>query len=109
VSLLLYLGATDKTLLAPFRGRLTGAAILGTILGVLAALGLGAALVWSPPVAIWLAAQGVPVPPLDVLDLAATLAWLPAATLIAVLAAGAAAKAALKSLNSGSLNSGSMN
>ena len=62
---------------------------------------MGAILVWSPAAAIWLTAQGVLVPPLDVLDLEATLAWLPAAALIAVLAAGVAAKAALKSLNSG--------
>jgi cell division protein FtsX len=98
VVLLQHLGATDAMLLQPFRVGIGDAAFLGSILGTAAAVGLGAAVIWYPPVSAWLASQGLAAPPLEPWDLTTALIWPLAVLLTAPLAAGGAAKAALRAL-----------
>ncbi len=101
-SLLLHLGATDGTILGPFRASAVGAATVGALLGVGAAAALVAAAIWSPAVVDWISAQTAPQIGmdlgLDAWDLAAVAIWLPVMVLTAAWAAGGAAKAGLRAL-----------
>jgi cell division protein FtsX len=103
--LLLYLGATDAMVTAPFRAGAVGAAALGALIGVVAAAVVGAATIWSPALADWLhsriAQLGTPPaigPGLDVWDLAVVAIWPPLAVLVATGAAGRTARAKLRAL-----------
>ncbi|HLZ85001.1 MAG TPA: hypothetical protein VKQ54_15665, partial [Caulobacteraceae bacterium] len=102
VTLLLHLGATDGVLLAPFRAGAVAAAALGTLIGAGAATALAAAAIWSPAVADQLntliAARVGTAPRLDPSDLAAVAIWPALAILVALWAAGSAAKARLRAL-----------
>jgi cell division protein FtsX len=102
VTLLLQFGATDGMILRPFGARAAGAAALGAVIGAAAAAGLGAAVIWSPGVATWISSlTGAPLavaPGLDAWDLAAAAIWPPVAILLALWAAGGAARAKLRAL-----------
>jgi cell division protein FtsX len=97
--LLTHLGATEPVLTGPFRRGLTLTAAVGAGLGVFAAAGVGALLIWSPDAAIALAGLGVPLPTIAPLDLAASLAWLLVAVPIGALAARIAASATLRRMS----------
>ncbi len=100
--LLIHLGATDASLLRPFRNAFAIAALWGALLGAFAAAALTGTLVWSPEAAIWLAAHGVEAPAMltpDGLDVAAALLWPPAATLAGLWAATAAVRGRLRALS----------
>jgi hypothetical protein len=102
VSLLLHLGATDATILGPFRARVVDATALGALVGAGVAAALAGAATWSPPVANWISSRtAVPIgaaPGLDAWNLAGAVIWLPLAILIARWAAGGAARARLRAL-----------
>ncbi len=97
--LLTHLGAAEPVLTGPFRRGLTLTAAVGAGLGVFAAAGVGALLIWSPDAAIALAGLGVPLPAIAPLDLAAGLAWLLVAVPIGALAARIAAIVALRRMS----------
>ncbi len=97
--LLTHLGAAEPVLTGPFRRGLTLATTVGAGLGVFAAAGVGALLIWSPEAAIALAGRGVRLPTIDALDLVAGLAWLPVAVPVGALAARIAAIAALRRMS----------
>lgn len=98
VMLLLQLGAREEAILKGVRGALDRAVVLGVIGGALLALGAASILVWSPEVASRMIALGLPLPPLEPLDLAAGAAWPLLALLIGMWSTGAAARGALRSL-----------
>jgi cell division protein FtsX len=99
LTLLTHLGAAEPVLGGPFRRGLTLATTVGAALGVFAAAGAGALLIWSPEAAIALAGRGVQLPPIEPFDLAAGLAWLPVAVAVGALAARVAAIAALRRMS----------
>ena len=97
--LLTHLGAAEPVLAGPFRQSLTLSTTIGTGLGVLAATGVGALLIWSPEAAIALAGLGLQLPTIDPLDLPAGLAWLLVAVPVGALAAQIASITTLRRMS----------
>ena len=97
--LLTHLGASEPVLTGPFHRGATLTTVVGAGLGVFAAAGAGALLIWSPETAIALGGRGVQLPPIELCDLAAGLAWLPVAVPVGALAARIAAIAALRRMS----------
>ena len=99
IGLLIHLGATEPTLIRPFRRGLVLSTVLGVALGVVVAAGAAAILVWSPQVAIVLAERVPDMPAMAGVDLLGALLWPLVGAPVGALAAAVATKAALRRMS----------